>query len=243
MITKVWAHRGASAYAPENTIEAFDLAIKQQADGVELDVQLTKDGEVVVIHDETINRVSYGEGYVKDYTLKELKQFNYNKTHPEFGKVFIPTLKEVYELLKPTNLTVNVELKTGIIAYDTIEEKVLEIEEKMGMQGRIIYSSFNHSSVMKLKAIKKEAKIGLLYADGFIDVPNYGCRLGADALHPALYHLQNLDLIKQCKEKNLALHVWTVNEQEHMIYLAQNQIDAIITNKPDLARTVVDHTL
>lgn len=85
MKTKVWAHRGASAYAPENTLEAFRLAAEQKADGVELDVQLSKDGELVVIHDETIDRVSNGSGYVRDYTLEELKRFHFNRLHPEYA--------------------------------------------------------------------------------------------------------------------------------------------------------------
>lgn len=97
MKTKVWAHRGASAYAPENTLEAFLLAAEQGADGVELDVQLTKDGEMVVVHDEEIDRVSDGSGFVKDYTLAELKNLNFNKTHLEYQNVKIPTLATVYK--------------------------------------------------------------------------------------------------------------------------------------------------
>ena len=111
----VWAHRGASAYAPENTLEAFRLAIEQGADGIELDVQLTKDDVLVVIHDEWLDRTSDGKGWVKDYTFEELRKYNYNKTCPEFEHADIPTLREVYELIKPTDLTVNVEIKSGIV--------------------------------------------------------------------------------------------------------------------------------
>ena len=132
--TKVWAHRGASAYAPENTLEAFLLAAEQGADGVELDVQLTKDGEMVVVHDEEIDRVSDGSGFVKDYTLAELKTLNFNKTHPEYQDVKIPTLHEVYEALKPTGMTINVELKTGIFWYKDLEKKVLELTKEMEME-------------------------------------------------------------------------------------------------------------
>ena len=93
--TKVWAHRGASGYAPENTLEAFKKAEKMKADGVELDVQLTKDGELVVIHDETVDRVSGEKGFVKDYTLKELKRLNVSKHMPSYDKkTRIPTLDE-----------------------------------------------------------------------------------------------------------------------------------------------------
>ena len=87
--TKVWAHRGASGYAPENTLDAFRKAVEMGADGIELDVQMTKDGELVVIHDETIDRVSNGKGWVKDYTYEELKKFNFNKTHQELSLIHI----------------------------------------------------------------------------------------------------------------------------------------------------------
>lgn len=93
------------------------------ADGVELDVQLTKDGEMVVVHDEEIDRVSDGSGFVKDYTLAELKNLNFNKTHLEYQNVKIPTLREVYEALKPTGMTINVELKTGIFWYKDLEKR------------------------------------------------------------------------------------------------------------------------
>ena len=106
---KVWAHRGASGYAPENTLESFKLAADMGADGVELDVQLTKDGELVVVHDEYIDRVSDGHGRVVDYTLEELRRFNFNKMHPEYAtSCKIPTLREVLELLNDTGMTVNI---------------------------------------------------------------------------------------------------------------------------------------
>ena len=151
MKTKVWAHRGASGYAPENTLEAFEMSVKQQADGVELDVQLTKDGELVVLHDETLDRTTDGKGFVKDYTLKEVQALKAVKTHPEYQTGRIPMLAEVYDLLKPTGLEINVELKTGIFFYPGIEEKVLKLTKEMGMEERIWYSSFNHYSLKKVK--------------------------------------------------------------------------------------------
>ena len=100
MKTKVWAHRGASAYAPENTLEAFELAIKQDADGIELDVQLTKDKKLVVIHDETIDRTCDGSGYVKDFTLEELKRFPCNILCPEYKDAVIPELRGGIDAVK-----------------------------------------------------------------------------------------------------------------------------------------------
>ena len=92
--TLVWGHRGASGYAPENTMAAFEKAVEMGADGIELDVQLTKDGELVVIHDETIDRVSDGSGWVKDYAYAKLIKHNFNRTHPEYEHAQIPTLEE-----------------------------------------------------------------------------------------------------------------------------------------------------
>ena len=92
--TLVWGHRGASGYAPENTMAAFEKAVELGADGIELDVQLTKDGELVVIHDETIDRVSDGSGWVKDYAYAKLIKHNFNRTHPEYEHAQIPTLEE-----------------------------------------------------------------------------------------------------------------------------------------------------
>lgn len=240
MKTQVWAHRGASAYAPENTLLAFEIAIKQKADGVELDVQLTKDGELVVIHDEKIDRTSSGTGFVKDYNLNELMKFNFNKSFPQYGFVPIPTLEEVYELLKSTNLTINVELKTGIIFYEGIEEKLINLAEKMNMEHRIIYSSFNHYSLLNLRKLKHDVKIGLLFQDIFVDVPDYAEKLGVDALHPAGYILQLPKFIEESKERNLKLHVWTVDDEVHIKRCKELGIDAVITNKPDVARRIID---
>jgi glycerophosphoryl diester phosphodiesterase len=236
----VWAHRGASAYAPENTLVAFQKAIDMNADGIELDVQMTKDGYLVVIHDETVDRVSDTSGWVKDFTFEEIEELNVNQRFPEFGKVRIPTLKEVYALLRDTDLTINVELKTGIIFYQDLEEQVVELSKKMGMWKRTIFSSFNHASIKHIKELDETAQTGFLYADGHLDMPAYAKMHGVSALHPALYNLQYPDFIRTCKENNIKLHVWTVNEQKYMEMLCENEIDAIITNYPDIARKVVD---
>lgn len=240
MTTKVWAHRGASGYAPENTLPAFELAVIQKADGVELDVQLTKDGKMVVIHDETIDRVTNGTGFVKDYTLEVLKTLHCNNKFTEEENIKIPTLDEVYELLSPTGLTVNVELKTGVFQYEGIEKMALEISKKWKMEDKVIYSSFNHPSIMKIKELDCNAKVGFLYADGFIDVPEYAQRLGVTALHPPIWRAIDAEFVKKCKEKSIALHVWYVDEEKYMQYIVESQIEAIITNYPDIARNVVD---
>ena len=164
-MTKIWAHRGASGYAPENTMEAFRLADEMKADGIELDVQLTKDGEVVVLHDEVIDRVSNGRGYVRDYTLEEVKKFTFCNTHPEYKEATIPTLKEVLAYIKTTSMTINIELKTGVFFYDGLAEKTLALVKDAGMEDRVIYSSFNHYTIRDIQKLNPQAKTGLLYAD------------------------------------------------------------------------------
>lgn len=236
---QIWAHRGASGYAPENTLEAFALAHEMGADGIELDVQLTRDRQLVVIHDETIDRTSNGTGYVADHTLEELKAFLFNKLHPEYEQAAIPTLREVLELVKPTNMVVNIELKTGVNFYEGIEERVLGLVEEMDMQERIIYSSFNHYSIMRIKQLCPSAKTGFLYCDGIYRPADYAERYHVDALHPSLNNMQYPQLIEQCQDQGIKLHVWTVNDKNSMYRLKEAGIDAVITNYPDAAYEVV----
>lgn len=236
---KIWAHRGASGYAPENTLEAFRLAAELGADGVELDVQLTRDRIPVVIHDERIDRTSDGSGYVESYTLEELRRYNYNRTKPEYQHVDIPTLREVLELLKPTALTVNIELKTGVNFYPGIERAVVETVKQLGMEDRVIYSSFNHASVLKVKELSPGARTGLLYCDGTVDMPEYAKRLGVEALHPAVYNMRFPGFVKKCKALGIALHVWTANEPKQIQELLQYDVDAVITNYPDIAYEII----
>lgn len=239
MGTLVWAHRGASGYAPENTLDSFQKAVEMQADGVELDVQMSKDGSLVVIHDETLERVSDGQGYVKDYTLEELKRFDVSKPISGYSTVRIPTLEEVLEVLRPTNLTINIECKTGIFFYPGLEEKVVELVKDMHMTERIWCSSFNHESILRVKKLSPEIKTGFLISDVMIDVAEYTSKQQVQALHPALYHMQDAQLLGKCKSRGLKVHVWTVNRKEDMKKLSEAGVDAIITNYPDKARDVL----
>ena len=237
---KVWAHRGASGYAPENTLPAFALAVEQGADGVELDIQLTKDGQIVVIHDETIDRVSNGSGWVKDYTLSQLKKFNFNKTFPEYGFVTIPTLEEVYDLLKDTGLTVNVELKTNTIFYRDIEEKALKITEKMNMLDRVIYSSFNHYSVIKVKELATNIKTAFLCSREIANIAEYTKQNGVNALHPSADILRYPGLIQSCKkEERIEINVWNVRDAD-VEFCRDNDIDTVITNFVDRTKRIIE---
>lgn len=235
----VWAHRGASGYAPENTLPAFQKAFQMGADGIELDVQMTKDGELVVCHDETIGRTSNGSGWIKDKTLAELKALDFSCGQKDFAGVTIPTMREVFELLAPTDMIINIELKTGIVFYLGMTKKLLDLTSECGFSDRVIYSSFNHYTIKHIREIAPEAKLGFLYADGTIDMPSYAIKHGVQALHPALYNIQFPGFIEECRQRGLAVNVWTVNEEEHLGLCCKAGVDAIITNYPDKAFEII----
>ena len=237
-MTKIFAHRGASAYAPENTMEAFELAAKQGADGIELDVHVTKDGEVVVTHDEKIDRVSNGSGFIKDMTLRELKRLSFHNHMESYVGAGIPTLREVLEYVSTTNMDVNIELKTGIYWYPQIEEKTAFIVQETGMHDRVIYSSFNHHSIAKIKEIDSTAETAWLFSDVILNVEQYAKANGVEGLHPAVYHMYMSDFMKRWNESGEKVRVWTVNNEKDMKNFIQHDLEAVITNYPDVALRV-----
>ncbi len=237
MSVQIWAHRGASGYEPENTLESFSKAVDMKADGVELDVQLTSDGELVVIHDERVDRVSDGTGYVRDMSFRSIRALDVSKPVSGYGKtVRVPALREVFELLKDTGLMINVEIKNGIFPYSGIEEKVVSLIDEMGMEKKIWISSFNHEAVLRVKNMNPALKCAFLFGDVMIDPYEYGRIHKVNALHPAIYHfLHDEHYIERAHEKGLEVHAWTVNEKEHLSKLMLAGIDAVISNYPDRA--------
>ena len=241
--TEVWAHRGASGwdrqYAPENTMPAFRKAAEMGADGIELDVQLTKDGEIVICHDERIDRTSRGHGWLKDFTLAELKKIDFGKPHVEYGFVEIPTLGEFLEFAKPLGIKVNIELKTGIVCYEGLEEKTSDLVRQFGIQERVIYSSFNHYSLQKLRDYDSDAQIGLLMGEDFVRVPEDTGRLQACAVHPP-ERIVTRKYVENCHVHGIKVHTWTVDNPARMRQMAEMGVDAFITDCPDSGRRVVD---
>ncbi|MCL2217734.1 MAG: glycerophosphodiester phosphodiesterase [Defluviitaleaceae bacterium] len=237
---KILAHRGASYDMPENTMEAFRLAMAQGADGFELDVHLTADGHIVVTHDEVLERVSTGAGNVCDYELEALRKLSFSKLHPGLPPCLIPTLAEVYELVAGTGLIVNVELKTSRFLYPQLSEKLIALEREYGMTRRVIYSSFNHYSLVAIKKIDPQAKIGLLYMENLVDPWAYAKHLNAAAIHPHFPVLQfNPEIVQKCREEKIKVNVWTVDEPQDIDFLKNLGVDAIITNKPLICKQLV----
>lgn len=237
-MTQIWAHRGASAEAPENTLEAFELAVRQEADGIELDVQLSADGVLVVCHDETIDRTSDGKGAVKDLTLAELQQFNFNNGDQRFI-CRIPTIPEVLELLAPTELVLNVELKNSIEPYEGMDAALEAAVSRSPMadvaRERIVYSSFNHRSLEVLATSGTPAGIGALFEATLVKPWDYARTFGATAVHP-WWGSVTRDDVEACHEEGIAVHPWTVNDPRLVARLAGYGVDAIITDSPVMAR-------
>lgn len=236
-MSKIFAHRGYSGKYPENTMIAFKKALECGVDGIELDVQLTKDGEVVIIHDETIDRTTTGKGFVVDYTYEELEKFDASFKFKDLGFNKIPTLREYFQLVKDYDIVTNVELKTGINEYLGIEEKVWELIKEYNLEEKVIISSFNHFSVMRMKKIAPQLKYGFLSEDWIIDAGKYTHSHGVQCYHPRFNNLVP-DVIKELKKYNLEINTWTVNLEEDMRYLYSNNIDVIITNYPELAQEI-----
>lgn len=236
----ILAHRGASAYAPENTIIAFKKAIEMGADGFELDIHLSKDGSLIVIHDESVNRTTNGSGFIKDLTLDEIKKLDASSWYnPKFSKEKVPTLDEVLHLIKDTQLLINIEIKHGPFFYKSIEQKIVNCVVKYDMQDRVIVSSFDHYTLTKIKKIDPSVKTGALFVSRTNAPWKYIKKIGADALHPHFISVTS-ELVKNCHENNIKIHTYTVNEPEHIKYLAKLGVDSIITNFPDRAKEIVD---
>ena len=238
---QIWGHRGAYADAPENTLTGFQMAVDLGADGVELDIQRTKDGAIVVIHDETVDRTSNGTGLVKDFKLVELKQLNFNKrgiTPPPV--MAIPTLGEVLELLKPTNLMINIELKTGIEYYEGIEEAAVAFVQAHDMMERVVWSSFNHYSVQAVKELAPEAQTALLCGGGIL-VTAVQCKAaGAAALHPHISQLRRCPgLAENCHKHGIAIRPWTVDTDEDLRFARDNVAESVIVNRIAWAQNIL----
>lgn len=240
MRTQIWAHRGASAYAPENTLEAFQLAVDMKSDGIELDVYLTCDGELAVIHDGAVDRTSNGTGKVTELTFGEMRKFDFGyaeKFGDKYKNVKIPTLAEVFDLVYSSGITVNVELKSNGIE---LIKKVIECERDMKMQGRIVYSAFYHHNLTMILDRNPNAFVAPLYSSNIVKPWRYAGSFGAKALHPHyadVYFLE--DYVKKSHEHGIRVHPWTIDDEENLSRLIDLDVDAVITNKPDVAKGLV----
>jgi glycerophosphoryl diester phosphodiesterase len=233
----IFAHRGASAYAPENTIAAFELALAQQADAIELDVKLSADGYVIVHHDATVDRTTNGKGRVKDLTLDELKKLDAGSFFSEtFKGQTVPTLEEVFEAVG-MHTFINVELTNYNTPRDHLVETVCMLVKKHEMQKHVIFSSFLASNLSKARRFLPDVPRGLLALNGWLGAwaRSFGFVFGKyQALHPYLSDMTQQQ-VSRVHRLNRRIHVWTVNKQEDMRRLFHWGVDGIFTDDPQLA--------
>jgi glycerophosphoryl diester phosphodiesterase len=234
------AHRGFSGKYPENTMLAFKKAVEEKCDGIETDLNVTKDGVIVICHDETVDRTTNDKGYIKDYTYKELNKFD---AGIKFGENFkgekIVSIDELLDYMKDKNMLLNLELKNGLVHYEDLEKKIIEKIYEYKLRDNVILSSFNHYSMLKVKQYDETIKTGLLYCANLYNVHEYGKKLKADALHPYYPSVMNKDIVTQIKESGLTINTYTVNKEEDMEALIDLEIDGIITNHPDKLNRVL----
>jgi len=231
----VVAHRGFSGAAPENTLAAFRQAIEIGSDMIELDIQLSKDGRIVVMHDETLERTTNGRGKVVDHTLKELKKLDAGSCFgPEFSGERIPTLQEVLDLAKGRVL-VNIEIKNpthGQYPITDLADKSFQAVKKAGMLDRVIFSSFNPVSLEHIQKIESRAWVALLFHrpwNSFLEMTR--------GKEYEVLNLRNIHLTKekisQVHKEGMKVNVYTVNTEEELEQFVRWGADGIITNYPD----------
>lgn len=233
----IFAHRGACAHAPENTLAAFELALAQQADAIELDVKLSADGQVMVHHDATVDRTTNGHGALKDMSLDELKALDAGSSFSEaFKGEKIPTLDEVFETVGKRTF-INVELTNYTTPRDELVETVCMLVKKHKLQKRILFSSFFASNLSKARSYLPDVPCGLLAFNGLLGIwaRSFGFAFGKfEALHPALKDMTQQQ-VARVHRLNRRVHVWTVNDERDMRRLFGWGVDGIFTDDPQLA--------
>ena len=240
---RVMAHRGYSGMYPENTMLAFEKAVEAGADGIELDVHKTKDGVLVVHHDERVDRTTDGTGRICDLTFEELRRFNAAaRWNGKFGFQPIPSFEEYCAWATNQTLFTNIEIKTDNTFYPNIEQEVWDMICKYGLQDRVMFSSFNHVTLLKLREIAPSVDVGaLVLEDGMVRVrPGDYCReSGFQAWHPAFASL-NDENVANCKAAGIAVNVWTVNDMAALEKLHAWNCEGVITNFPGIAKSWLD---
>ncbi|MBD7938257.1 glycerophosphodiester phosphodiesterase [Cytobacillus sp. Sa5YUA1] len=228
----IFAHRGLSGRFPENTMLAFEAARKAGVHGIELDVQLSKDGELVIIHDEKINRTTDGTGFIRDFKYKDIVQFDAGSWFDtEFNHARIPHLEEVFQWAKEDHneLVINVELKNDVFRYDGMEEKVLTLIEQYGLRERIILSSFNPESVKRIRTLDSEINTGYLILGIHANAIKVAQNIGADAIHCQKEFAQSIYGI-QAIENKIPLRTYTINRWSDAQSLLNQGVEVVMTD-------------
>ncbi|MED4751411.1 glycerophosphodiester phosphodiesterase [Brevibacillus choshinensis] len=235
----IYAHRGASGLFPENTMESFYAAVRRRANGIELDVQLSQDDKLVVIHDHTVDRTTTGSGLVRRHTLQELRQLRADRgSSSRFSKAKIPTLREVFHAFSDTSLRFILELKNFLSDQPGLEERVIEQIQRYHLTERTIISSFNFDSLLHIKELDPSQTTGLLYVGPIPRPWEVAHRYQADQLHVPMDQLST-KLVEESHNHDLTVLGWTVNSAQEIEDALAMGVDGLITNYPGRARKIL----
>lgn len=237
----LFAHRGSSAHAPENTLAAFELAVAQQADAIELDAKLCASGEIVVFHDRNVKRTTNGTGKVLDLPLAALKELDAGRWFDaRFTGESIPTLAEVFEAVG-SKIFINIELTNYASPRDELPDKTVALIQRFGLEDQILFSSFNPWALRRARRLLPAIPLGLL---ALPHLPGAWARSGLghwvvpyQALHPEIKNT-SARLITRQHAKNRRVHSWTVNQAEEMQRLFSWGVDGIFTDDVPLAQKI-----
>ncbi|MHA6480482.1 glycerophosphodiester phosphodiesterase [Paenibacillus sp. strain BS8-2] len=234
-----FAHRGASKYCPENTMAAFVHAVSLGATGIETDIQRTKDGKLICIHDESLFRTTGLNQLVNDTEFEVLSQLDAGGWFDaSYTGQRIPTLDQLLQLAVEHDLYLNLELKNGIVLYPGMEAEIIEAVRTAGLAHRVVLSSFNHYSLALCKHLAPDIRTGILYMEGLYRPWIYAATLQADALH-AYHHAVLPEWVQEAQEHGIVYHPFTVNDEAEMSRLIEARVAGIITDYPDRLRDLL----
>ena len=239
----IFAHRGACALAPENTLPSFELAVTHNADAIELDAKLSRDGAVMVIHDQTVDRTTNGTGKVNELTLKELKSLDAGSFFgSNFSGTTIPTLDEVFESVGH-RLIVNVELTNYKSSADDLVHKVAEVVQRHEMENRVLFSSFLPKNLVKSKALLPDTPVALLCLPGVMGMffrSRFSHHYSPQIIHPYLSDVSDQYVMNEhCAGRRV--HVWTVNSDTEIRRMQKAGVDGIFTDNPLNTRRILEN--
>lgn len=237
----IFGHRGASAHAPENTIPAFLLAVQQKADGIEFDVKVTRDGKVIVLHDQTLQRTTNGHGNYKKYSYEYLRKLDAGvKFSANFTGAKIPLLEEVLDAVSG-KLGINIELTNYSTPTDDLIEQVAITLKRFGNVTGVMFSSFSWVNLKKVRRLCPDIPRGLLALPGlagWLSRSPFNRNVPHDALHP-YYKDVSRGMVEKVHRDSKKVNVWTVNDPVEMRYLSGFGVDMLMTDDPALARTTL----
>jgi glycerophosphoryl diester phosphodiesterase len=237
----VIAHRGASAYAPENTLAAFIEAMKMKSDAVELDAKLLKDGSIVVLHDQTLDRTTNGSGTIYRYSYSEIENLDAGSHYDNrFLHERIPTLESIFKEIGG-QLLINVEVTNYDRPWDRLPLEVIKLVRRYQLQRKVLLSSFNPWALIAAKKFDPEVPRALLTHPGEARAIRFVLKKMVDhmAYHPH-FSLVSRKMMTEERRKMKIVNVWTVNERSNMERLLRLGVDGLITDFPDIARDVIE---